>query len=676
MEIHLYNLPLDNTNNNVFYSSDKRKSYFDLLEEVVDRLYDGNILSVTTLDNRHIKMNDTTMTVVLPFSLETLNRYNYLWLSVPNERYKFYFIDERTSLNVGEKPSTSIKCTLDCFGTYYTEIFYGNYNKDIPCLRKSIQNFAKNTEDSIVINIDFKGKCDTPNGQYQKIPCFHKDDEYRIYDLLFIQLTLDPTKDYWIRRNDPDNPAEYITDKVKNFDSMYGNMTYVFIPYCYFRSDSIEPLHSWLLNYGDTLKGRFLRAPDGAEQLGKLNSLLYGSEVILEAKFTCYPPFKYYYDPSNGGFTIPTNFVNRGKLMLGDNIIVDTDVIACTSISRTYNIYSNFIRTCNTPIYYAYNNGTSYKNIAEIDYDFVSEDNGRILYDEDLHKITASSYNVPYNFLMLSCGSNLIPISKFYARSYFEYKILPTANGIRIEFNLSTRNYPTGDPVHEMNNIVNSIFIDNTNYLTVSYDNLQSFLNNNLNSIRNNTLFTSINTSINAGNALNQIGVGIAQFATTGSPSGISSAIGGKEALVKTGISYANYFATLKAKFQDISNQVSNMTNISNDGVSNFYYTNRVMLFYNIRTPHDSRNTKVLKDVYENGEYIDYIPENYLSFEKSIFNYVATDDCSIPIIPILRHRKTIESAFNSGVRYWNVENMNTTCRYFQTNIINLDSEVL
>ena len=100
MEIHLYNLPLDNTNNNVFCSADKRKSYFNLLEEVVSRLYDGDILSITTLDNRHIKMNDTTMSVVLPYSLETLNRYNYLWLSVPNARDKFYFIECQFLLEV------------------------------------------------------------------------------------------------------------------------------------------------------------------------------------------------------------------------------------------------------------------------------------------------------------------------------------------------------------------------------------------------------------------------------------------------------------------------------------------------------------------------------------------------------------------------------------------------
>lgn len=672
MEIHLYNLPLDNTNNNVFCSADKRKSYFNLLEEVVNRLYDGDILSITTLDNRHIKMNDTTMSVVLPYSLETLNRYNYLWLSVPNARDKFYFIDERTSLNVGEKPSTSIKCTLDCFGTYYTEIFFGNYNKDIPCIRKSIQNFAKDGN-NIIINKEFKGKCDSPNGQYQKIPCFHKGDEYREYDILFIQLTLDPTKDYRIRRYDYSQTiVEPIYDEVKNFDSRYGNMKYVFIPYCYFFGNSITPQSSLEINFGDGHKNRFL----AYSKQNALSDITFGSEVILEAKLTCYPPFKYYYDYANNEFGIPATYCNRGNLMLGDNVIVDVDVIACTADNAVYNNYTNYIRNCSSPIYYPTMLGetTIYKNINTLDYNFSSDDNGKILNDSFLGNITASSYNVPYNFLLLSCGTNLIPISKYYANSQFYYNILPTADGIRIELVLTTESQSRNENIFEMSPIINSIFIKNTNYLPITYDNVKSFINDNINSLHNEVLFTSINSSLNAGYALNQIGTGIAQFVTTGT--GAQQVTAGRDKLIRTGIDTAKYFTSLKAKFQDLSNQVSNMASLQGGGISNFCYSDRIMLYYCERTEYDSRNTKVLKDVYENGEYIDYIPQDYLSFDKSIFNAVITDNCSIPIIPNLRHRHTVENAFNNGVRYWNVDNMNVNCKYFQTNIINLDSGVI
>lgn len=682
MDIQIFKTPLSRENINVL-TDEAGETYPIILETFISK-FSYPKKQYLNLSNRVLKFNDDNITLTIPEKYDDVFDYNYVEV-IQNNREFYYFVERVESQNFSSTPATTLYCSMDYWGTFYDQIIHGDYDRSQEVVRKSQKQLIPiDGTTSFKFNPYYFGRADKGIGASKRSYCANLDKRY---DILWLKLTLDPGKNYTLKFGDT-------TDQVRQFCSEYGSLIYAFVPFKIFDRGTPYVAKQYYngqpILYGVGTSDRY------ATVIGQYDEnnldFVFDTSYVYDVSFTFYPPINLTGVISGTTTTkfieYDTSYCNAGTLMTEETVIAK-NCITCTTLSGKRTEYQKMISTIEIDF-----NGTSLSTYNGVTGEYTqlnmlpnvnvgALELGDKIDNQQIAMINEDSRKYPNKFLSIKCGMNEIPIDFAYNYGKVLITVYPKASGARL--GLDIKDYFSDTYIADtLVGLIDNLTIEQGSSIPFTYDQFSIFWESN--SARQNTQMANSLTNgiLSILGAKTQIGEGVAKVAVgaeTGSVSAIMSGASdvqaGKLGIVKgvsnVGFTIANRFALN----HDLHNMVNTTQNLPSNAINDTWFCDRVFIFYNEQVFRDERNCLPIIDTYENGSCVNYVPEDFLSAELSLYNYIQTVDCRIPTIIKQSAKDYIERLFNRGVRIWNVDNMpgnssagRSPCYNFNTHVFN------
>lgn len=683
MDIQIFKTPLSRENVNVL-SDESGETYPVILETFISK-FSYPAKQYLNLSNRALKFNDDNITLTIPEKYDEVFDYNYVEV-IQNNREFYYFVDRVESQNFSSTPATTLYCSMDYWGTFYDQIVHGDYDRSQEVVRKSQKQTRLYSGNNYEFNPYYFGRAEKGIGASTRSYCTTLDNRY---DILWLKLTLDPGKEYTLTYGDT-------VDTVWQFCSEYGTLKYAFIPFKVFDKGTPNVAKQTvtgstthiLYSVGDTSRSAQVISTLDVNTL----DFNFDTAYVYDVSFTFYPPIHLTGITSGTDFwkfiEFDKSYCNAGTLKTGD-IVIAQNCITCTTKEGKREEYQKMIIDMEidplSTTFMKYNSSTGEYSPANL-LPLVSVGTiapGAQLTNEQIAKMNADSYKYPNRYISIRCGMNEIPIDFAYNYGKIRLNVYPKASGARLGIDIN--DYLTStNIVQTLKSLVDNLPIEQGASIPFTYDQYSLFWESN--SARQNVQMANSITNgiLSILGAKTQIGEGVAKVAlgvVSKSPSavlgGASDVQGGKLGIVKgisdVGFTIANRFALN----HDLHNMVNSTQNLPSNAINDTWFCDRIFIMLNEQNFDDERNTLPVIDTWENGACVNYVPEDFLSQELPVYNYIQTVDVKIPSIVKQSAKDYIERLFNRGVRIWNVDKMpgNSTtlspCYNFKTHILNV-----
>lgn len=609
--IKLYRTRLDPYYNNVYDGYDTYTQYEDFLDIYGGPIEFNDINKSVNTNNR----NFTIRVILYPtMSLLEVAQYNYAIVKRGNERM-FYFVTNQRTINSGTG-EIELNMKWDSWTNNYIDYLTKNdgeknYNY---VLRRHYESFYKTnlTEDTTIIR---------PNKFTSNIALRTVAHERSIGGLI----NNDRYKVLWaIVRYADDVRSKGL---VKEYKIVNGNVDFITISYySNILSQWNTPMYYSPIGVYDTLERKYYNYLTTTIQhyglVGEeyyyvcdFNELYLEDPYILNVMCTYNVPFNFDIEPEfTGGFI--TNFKIKTNMRTDPSGYVFLTVNGTTPVEYKYN--RCFVRTTaklksykiNAPVI-AIDEPTRRLtiDIDSLDYDYnVSYEGGMFGY--------------PYNYTEAVIGSNKIPII-FESGLDSLYLHIDTKDSTSVYWKISP--YEDGNDERKFN-----IYSDHR-YLVVSKDSLDMLLTSSASQMVTNKLIGTA-TAVAA----------ISSLYTGGASLGaVGALIGGVGSVI-----------SVDAKAMDAERAVDNASIPNNIATDDKYYLDRPYLLEYTLDGFDNKRC-LYNDVHNFGVVIDRF-NNVLENYHNDFDYVLTQNCTLPSIRNIVDRKEIEDAFNSGITKWHL----------------------
>lgn len=144
-----------------------------------------------------------------------------------------------------------------------------------------------------------------------------------------------------------------------------------------------------------------------------------------------------------------------------------------------------------------------------------------------------------------------------------------------------------------------------------------------------------------------QTGIGTGMMAATGGAFGIGTTMGGASALTN---SIIDLYA-IQDRISDANNKLDSYSIPPQIGSDSYYYDG--VFVTDMRINDEATKKSYFYECHTNGSFV-CAYATVGNTERDLFDCIKTVDCNLPTIPIIAHRKEIESACDRGIRKFHI----------------------
>lgn len=572
----------------------------------------------------------------------TINRppnweiYNYCVIRTDDSKKFFYFISQYQTRNLMNPNTVTLNLKYDVWTNCLYDFLTQYYEKSQRVIRKSLPQYFLDSDNKLIFN---------PNNVTKNLNINGLSEDYYLgipnsYDILWIQLTLDPTQSYTFLNS---GNARNV-----NFGPItYGNEYYVFIPFRVYKSGTTKQVNIDIYE------------PNG---FSIINPISYSdvfflfkntSPYILDMRFTYYPPFTWS-TQSNGTIkisnlfdvafgtnlkhgdltlylnefiTYDTNFNNFDKNLIQVKLFSDLHLYNLTTDSYSSNsLYSSMKNLPFTPTFDE--PPTSFSGVINV------------------ANLCPEAFKYPYKFITLSFPNRAIQLVPKFMYFDFQVNIYPTAYGQKIS--IFFKDKTSSEEFQTLKPDINYFLQDTVYNIPITKSQFDEYLIGNRNRENTRLIRSIINNYTN-------ISSSAVNFATSdfSDPSKFASTANNALNLTKSISNFYLDIADVQALHADLKNQVCRYINSQNNAILDFDHLDRVMFTYTTELNSPSLQS-AMEEIYTCGSIVDMLSD-ITEFPLPYYNYIKTVDARIPVIEILQYRKIFENILNSGVRIWNID---------------------
>lgn len=627
----LYTLPIDNTYTNVFdWNITDTENIGTQIQNSLTAHY--QYFRINMLSTRSIKNRSENATITIPIAFEECRKYNYVCLAtfdgaVPTKQL-FYFITEWISENDSQSaPSTTLQLQYDVWTNNYKYLAQNNYNHIQHTSCRHIQRYSKTQNNDYTITDNFirtkEGEPDSNSYSYSVDPTTKLANRR----VAWLRITLKPVG------NSAYAPSY---DGITTFPSFiyYNNIK----QYNYYSWQIFKPLYvveegNKKSNLRLRYKGKYV-STDGSIKdwdnwqlldASATNMLDIAEEYISVIDITFHPPFQYNLNIDNveGESIYSIKADSFGSFVLLVNSDGSARIVSRRALAG-YTVYNK-----------------SYENIYNKEFNTDTYTRDELISINENFDYSKEPFYLfyPFNYDFILIGDKKIPLDFITTGGNVSIRAVPHATCTKIYLDIKDRMFD---------------YLKDKNLITVSSNGSIPFSVNSLSEYlaSNNSRFNTEFTIKNLSTMYSTFSTAVYDTIQLGYGN-----IDKIESLAPNIIGMGKYMMRRNAYIKDLSSSPELESIPSALAENSEFIQDNILIYHNNVNASTNNFKSICEKIKKFGYNIDR-DSDIISNTRLLFDYVKTDDCTLPTIPNTYDRKQLEGIFDSGVRRWHIENFN------------------